>query len=194
MPQEVWYEKSFSGPLYHNILKLLWNYVYTVSYQELGRRFPDLWLLHYMYQDQMRSYMLLFIRIPMYKGPSQEGLKYILLLRDDFSSYVWCFAFESADAESAAGALKSWFAAFSSMPWLVTDQGSHFKNQILVELKKTFRYSHHFTTPYSLWYIDRGLYGYYGYSRINVGHVWALEHCVATGILATTDYTCTTPD
>ena len=45
-----------------------------------------------------------------------------------------------------------------------------------------------------LWYIDRGLYGYYGYSRINVGHVWALEHCVATGIQATTDYTCTIPD
>ena len=39
-----------------------------------------------------------------------------------------------------------------------------------------------------------GLCGYYGYSRINVGHVWALEHCVATGILATTDYTSTTPD
>ena len=26
------------------------------------------------------------------------------------------------------------------------------------------------------------------------GHVWALEQCVATGILATTDYTLTTPD
>ena len=45
-----------------------------------------------------------------------------------------------------------------------------------------------------LWYLDRGLYGYYGYSRINVEHVWALEHCVATGILATTDYTFTIPD
>ena len=39
-----------------------------------------------------------------------------------------------------------------------------------------------------------GPFGYYGYSRINVGHVRALEHCVATGILATTDYTFTTPD
>ena len=87
----------------------------------------------------------------LYMGPCQEGLKYILLLRNDFSSYVWCFALESADAESAAGALTSWFAAFSSMPWLVTDQGAHFKNQILVELKKTSRYNHHFTTPYSPW-------------------------------------------
>ena len=39
-----------------------------------------------------------------------------------------------------------------------------------------------------------GPFGYYGYSRTNVGHVWALEHCVATGILATMDYTFTTPD
>ena len=30
--------------------------------------------------------------------------------------------------------------------------------------------------------------------RINAGHVWALEHRVATGILAATDYTFTTPD
>ena len=30
--------------------------------------------------------------------------------------------------------------------------------------------------------------------RINVGHVWALEHCVVTGILAAMDYTFTTPD
>ena len=30
--------------------------------------------------------------------------------------------------------------------------------------------------------------------RINVGHVWELEHCAATGILAATDYTFTTPD
>ena len=30
--------------------------------------------------------------------------------------------------------------------------------------------------------------------RINGGHIWALEHCVATGILAATDYTITTPD
>ena len=30
--------------------------------------------------------------------------------------------------------------------------------------------------------------------RINVGHVWALEHCARTVILASTDYTFTTPD
>ena len=30
--------------------------------------------------------------------------------------------------------------------------------------------------------------------RINVGHVWALEHCVVTRILKATDYTFTTPD
>ena len=28
--------------------------------------------------------------------------------------------------------------------------------------------------------------------RINVGQVWALEHCVATGILTATDYNFTT--
>ena len=30
--------------------------------------------------------------------------------------------------------------------------------------------------------------------RITVGHVWALEHCAATGILTATDYTFKTLD
>ena len=52
--------EKFSGPLYHKILRILWTYVYTVSYQERGRRFTDLWLLYYTDQDQMMSYMSIF--------------------------------------------------------------------------------------------------------------------------------------
>ena len=50
-----------------------------------------------------------------------------------------------------------------------------------------------------LWYIDSdqtATADTHGFNelRINVGHVWALEHCVATGILPATEYTFTTPD
>ncbi len=35
-------------------------------------------------------------------APSKAGYKYILLLRDDFSSYCWLFPFATATAENAA--------------------------------------------------------------------------------------------
>ncbi len=38
-------------------------------------------------------------------APSKTGHKYLLLLRDDFSSYCWLFPFESANSENAANAI-----------------------------------------------------------------------------------------
>ena len=51
----------------------------------------------------------------------------------------------------------------------------------------------------SMWYIDSdpsAITDTHGSNvlRINVGHVWALEQCVATGILTATDYTFKTID
>lgn len=40
---------------------------------------------------------------------------------------------------------------FSCSKWLVTDQGSHFKNELVKFLTEGFRVEHHFTTAYSPW-------------------------------------------
>ncbi len=39
-----------------------------------------------------------------------------------------------------------WLGCFGSMLWLVSDQGSHFKNELVCALTEEFRISHHFTT------------------------------------------------
>ena len=85
----------------------------------------------------------------LYLGPSTTGQLYVLILRDDFSSFVWLFSGNTADSDTAVDAIVQWIGTFGCMDWIVSDQGSHFKNKILEALRKWFRFSHHFTTAYT---------------------------------------------
>jgi len=87
----------------------------------------------------------------LYMGAGVEGLQYILIIRDDLSSYVWLFPKQAATAEEAADALVNWIGSFGCMEWLCSDQGSRFKNELLRELSSELKVSHHFTTAYSPW-------------------------------------------
>lgn len=72
-------------------------------------------------------------------------------MKYDFSSYVWFFPSEKAEAEVAADYILSWIAAFGAMSWIVSDQGSHFKNELLSKVVSELRTRHHFTTAYCPW-------------------------------------------
>ena len=87
----------------------------------------------------------------LYMGSSFSTLKYLLLMKDDLSGYVWIKGFESANAEAAAELVSQWVASFGCMKWMVTDQGSHFANELIRELTKEYKVKHHFTTAYSPW-------------------------------------------
>lgn len=84
-------------------------------------------------------------------GPSTTLEKYILLICDDFSSYVWLYDTTSATSSAAADALFLWIGTFEIMTWLVTDQGSHFLNDLSHYLTEKFHIQHHLATPYSPW-------------------------------------------
>ena len=85
----------------------------------------------------------------LYLGPSRDGLLYVLILKDYFSGYVW--QYEAGDVDSAVEAIIEWIASLGVMDWIVTDQGSHFKNKSVEALRKWFKYAPDFTTPYSPW-------------------------------------------
>lgn len=87
----------------------------------------------------------------LYMGPGTNSMHYTLIIRDDLSSYVWLWATTSCTSEAAAEALSSWLSAFGSPEWLVSDQGSHFKNRLIAELTQEMHIRHHFTTAYSPW-------------------------------------------
>ena len=84
-------------------------------------------------------------------GAGFEGMKYILIIRDEISSFVWLHPADAANAEVTALALSGWIASFSTMDWLVSDQGSHFMNELNEELFSKYKVRRHFTTAYSPW-------------------------------------------
>lgn len=77
--------------------------------------------------------------------------KYLLLLREDFSSFIWLWPAEKANGENAADALAGWVPSFGAVDWIVTDQGTHFKNTLVKSLTKNLNASHHFTTACCPW-------------------------------------------
>ena len=87
----------------------------------------------------------------LFMGASSTEQKYVLLIRDDLSGYVWLWPTTDATSDAAAEALSMWIGVFGGFEWLVSDQGSHFKNRLMDELTREFHAAHHFTTAYSPW-------------------------------------------
>ncbi|OWZ03860.1 hypothetical protein PHMEG_00024343 [Phytophthora megakarya] len=54
-------------------------------------------------------------------------------------------------AEAACRCLLDWFKRFGPVPKWASDRGTHFKNQLLELLRKSYGSAHHFTTAYCPW-------------------------------------------
>ena len=87
----------------------------------------------------------------LYMGKGVDQKRHILILKDDQSGYVCLWPTEEATGHAAAEAFAVWVGCFGSMEWLCTDQGTHFKNQLVAQLTVETRTRHHFTTAYSPW-------------------------------------------
>jgi len=73
---------------------------------------------------------------------------YVLIIKDDASSFVWLEPCAAPDAENTVDALQRWFASFGVVLTWVSDRGSHFKNTVMSSLNRSLHAFHHFTTPY----------------------------------------------
>jgi transposase InsO family protein len=87
----------------------------------------------------------------LYMRSSVDDSKYVLIVKDDYSSYAWLMQCKKADTDSTAAVLTEWFAAFGVAQQWVSDQGSHFKNTVMADIQKQLGTNHHFTTAYSPW-------------------------------------------
>lgn len=78
--------------------------------------------------------------------PSSDGkLKYMLICKDDITSFSWLLSSSDPDAETAMMALASWIPSFRSMTWLVSVQGSHLTSRLTAQLVDEARMKEHFT-------------------------------------------------
>ena len=69
-------------------------------------------------------------------GESFDRPFYILLVKDYFSSYTWLELFADANAESPANSLSRWIRTLCSMGSWLSDQSSHFRNNLVETLAK----------------------------------------------------------
>ncbi|KAG3112220.1 hypothetical protein PI124_g10787 [Phytophthora idaei] len=87
----------------------------------------------------------------LYMGASTTNDKYILVIKDDASKFVWFFAVPDATADTAYNCLMEWFAVFGGCLTWVSDQGTHFKNEVFQALQHALGAHHHFTTARCPW-------------------------------------------
>lgn len=77
-----------------------------------------------------------------------SDLKYVLVLKDDLTSYTCLVPHSSPVAEAAVDSLSKWIAAFGSMDWLVSDRGPHLKSSIVRMITDESFIDHHISTAY----------------------------------------------
>ncbi|KAG2830114.1 hypothetical protein PC129_g9257 [Phytophthora cactorum] len=70
----------------------------------------------------------------LYMGASSTNDKYILVIKGDASKFVWFFAVPDATADTTYNCLMEWFAVFGVCLTWVSDQGTHFKNEVIQAL------------------------------------------------------------
>ena len=66
--------------------------------------------LHVSMPNEVINMDVLFI------GPGRDGNKYILIIRDDLSSYIWLWGTVACTSKTAADALFVLLAVFGNMP------------------------------------------------------------------------------
>ena len=85
----------------------------------------------------------------LYMEEAKTGEKYILILKDDLSSFVMLHPHDAATSDKGASSLLLWFSLFGVVPKWVSDQGPHFKNELMLRLTRSLQAHHHFTTAYT---------------------------------------------
>eukprot|EP00918_Siedleckia_nematoides_P054694 GHVU01119504.1.p1 GENE.GHVU01119504.1~~GHVU01119504.1.p1 ORF type:complete len:349 (-),score=5.21 GHVU01119504.1:17-1015(-) len=83
--------------------------------------------------------------------PSTLGYTYILVVKDNYTRFAWLRPAAAATAQFAAQILHEWCRVYSFPKWLVSDGGSHFKNNLMEHLSKLYGISHHITLARCPW-------------------------------------------
>ncbi len=85
-------------------------------------------------------------------GPFTEtsaGHKYALTIMDMLTSYLWAIPLHNKSADHVARSFITHFYTHEgSVVWILTDNGTEFKNKLFCEVAKMLDFDHVFTSPY----------------------------------------------
>ncbi|CAF1624779.1 unnamed protein product [Rotaria magnacalcarata] len=84
---------------------------------------------------------------PLKRTPREN--QYVLVITDYFSRHITAIALPNCTAETTAQALfNEYFCKFGIPAVILSDQGSHFRNQLMDNIKNLIGYNHIYSTPY----------------------------------------------
>ena len=110
---------------------------------------PLLEMQHARDVNQMLHFDYMYVRKP--SATSSHSFAYVLVLVDDYSKFTELIPCTNADTDHVVRALLGWLQRYGVVPTWVSDQGSHFLNTVVEELRRILRVDHHFTVPYAPW-------------------------------------------
>ena len=84
-------------------------------------------------------------------GKSFGTCKYLLVLKDEATHFTELVPCDEPTAEVAASAMLDWHSRFGSPQIWISDQGTHFKNQVMAELNRRLKTRQEFTVAYCPW-------------------------------------------
>jgi transposase InsO family protein len=78
-----------------------------------------------------------------------RGNKYVLVITDYFTRYITAVPLPTCTAEKTAETLfNEFFCKFGVPEVIVSDQGTHFQNQLMTHMQHLIGYNHIYSTPY----------------------------------------------
>lgn len=87
----------------------------------------------------------------LYMGESHTLTKYLLVIKDDASHFTELVMCDSPTSEIVVDALLMWQSRFGLPDTIITDNGSHFYNEMVALLIKKLKRHHTFVPAYSPW-------------------------------------------
>lgn len=84
---------------------------------------------------------------PLQRTPREN--RYVLIITDYFTRHIVAVPLPNCSAEKTAEALfNEYFCKFGIPCLIISDQGSHFRNQLMASMRSLIGYNHVFSTPY----------------------------------------------
>lgn len=74
-----------------------------------------------------------------------------MIIKDYLSGYVWLIPTIDTTADTTAEELIRWFSSFGVLHQWVSDRDSHFKNELIEQLREKVKSEHHFILASCPW-------------------------------------------
>uniref|UniRef100_H3H9I0 Integrase catalytic domain-containing protein n=1 Tax=Phytophthora ramorum TaxID=164328 RepID=H3H9I0_PHYRM len=87
----------------------------------------------------------------LYLGESYGDTKYVLVLKDELTHFCELVPADVADSQTAVAAILDWNKRFGAPPTWMSDNGSHFKSEVVGLLAERLGASHQFAPVYTPW-------------------------------------------